>query len=614
MPFVCMTLMLTVVGAPSPWLILAWQLSILVLALLAMLMVPPVVILRTLYRELSGDGPPISVPFVVVGTPDNRPPQVSRLFLCMLQYRVLREGHRYERQVENAELLGGRWQSPGGPLTVTGSEDGDLELDQRWENGADELALVRQNEGRAAAVRLAYRLSVREFLPQILAFLLRRSGFVLVSHRQVVAKGPEFADLMLARSACAAILPPRTASFLSRLRTTWHWMRSNDEVLEVELAAQGIFPEPLEMDSPHLWARLGVSEFPWAHAVPGPCIVLVNSAIGMPEPITGYVPFPVPGPGPKGWSAAARRLGDLVAQQGLSPLHSLSKMGGSSFDIAASLLATGLAPLADVYGRFRNAASDVERLLTLFDAYEVLIKYSYFVLAGLGRDQVADTPEVPSRLVKPSLGHWTGALEAEVSRLTRRDAPLRDDPLVRFWNGRLHSVCRDLVDTCNGVGLSWRGGVLRSHLGWLKWLAWLRNSTKGHGGVTDAIAMPVWHDFHVAFVASVEAMKELTLDATLLVPNDTGEWVAKVGLRRGPFRGAPDESSALTHSDVAMDAAIEYQSVLYDISPYVAFCDATCLTFNDARGSCVNYVDYADGRIYQVDREIAVQADARESP
>ncbi|MRR13500.1 hypothetical protein EG835_13845, partial [bacterium] len=183
------------------------------------------------------------------------------------------------------------------------------------------------------------------------------------------------------------------------------------------------------------------------------------------------------------------------------------------FEVSRSLPARGLAPVADAYSRLRWAANDLERYLCLFDAFECLIRLSLFRLWIVpGEEQTAEEFRARAGLLeKPTMGLWLPPLRKAVKE-RRSSRGVTTAAIVSFWNGKVVDSQKDLVEAANGVGLSVGGEVPRTHLGFLDFLVRLRNETKGHGGISDRDARPLWEKLQETFLHACAQLAPLVLD------------------------------------------------------------------------------------------------------
>src|SRR5262249_11879798 len=141
------------------------------------------------------------------------------------------------------------------------------------------------------------------------------------------------------------------------------------------------------------------------------------------------------------------------------------------------------------------------------------------------------------------------------------------------------------------------GEMPRSHLGWLDWLVWLRNKTKGHGGLEEKACLLIWHDFHATFLQTVQYLSPLILESTLWTEDLKGAPVALRGWLRGPFRSSTlnvDPSSLAPHNNHTF---LIHGNSRIDLKPFVRCARAVCLTWNSGDVRRPEYIDYATGRV-----------------
>lgn len=296
-------------------------------------------------------------------------------------------------------------------------------------------------------------------------------------------------------------------------------------------------------------------------------------------------------------SRATPQVINLLANIALPLARSDRRLDPESRETVARLGADGLAPLADAYLRFRLSASAVERVLCLFDCFEVLIKYSVFALDAPGNGALVGA------LARPSLGIWTKVLREYING----KVPLEGDlarAIAEFWKQPLAGTPRELIDAVNGTGLSWPDSVPRSHLGWLNWLVWLRNTTKGHGGLEEKTCLPIWHGFHEALLDTVRQLSPLALESAIWSEDVTGKPVALQGWLRGPFRSSTldlDPESLAPHND---RPELIHGGVRIALEPFVRCEGNSCLTWNSGDLGRAEYIDYATGRLQKLSMTI----------
>lgn len=289
------------------------------------------------------------------------------------------------------------------------------------------------------------------------------------------------------------------------------------------------------------------------------------------------------------FSTATPRVVDVLAKCALPITRSDRRLRPELRETIAALGAEGLAPLADSYMRFRLSTSAVERVLGLFDCFEALIKYSVFALA------VPTGGALLEQLARPSLGTWVQLLRERLVMFPGQEESALRQALAGFWNGPLEAAPRELIEATNGAGMAWRDKVPRSHLAWLGWLVWLRNSTKGHGGMAESLCVPVWHDFHATFLTAVSRLAPLTLESSLWASTASDSPVEMRGWLRGPFRSSTLGSEP---SQQVSDACfLGYGDAAVDLSPLVRFEGNVCLTWNSGDSRRAQYIDYSSGRL-----------------
>jgi hypothetical protein len=301
------------------------------------------------------------------------------------------------------------------------------------------------------------------------------------------------------------------------------------------------------------------------------------------------------------------------------PLVESDRLLGVNLRSASALLAReGLPPIADVYLRFRLSSSNVERFLCLMDGFEALIKLSVFASLVLNDDSPQRRRTLVERIPAASMGQWCNILR---EALIEYRSSSRTRFLSDYWDEPLAEQPRNLIDTVNGVGLAWQGSVPRTHLQWLDWLTWLRNTTRGHGSVKESVIAPVWHPLHEAYLAAVQALQELTIEAQFVTGLNSDEPSEPLyGWRRGPFRSSdllhpnPGTSLSRTSTAVWQRVFLHSRGVNHPLDPFIWIRDRSCYVWNsmasreaaarDAQYTKVDCIDYATGRIARVDVEL----------
>lgn len=256
----------------------------------------------------------------------------------------------------------------------------------------------------------------------------------------------------------------------------------------------------------------------------------------------------------------------------------------------------GLQPLAGSYLRFRIAKSDVERLLCLLDCIEVLIKSSAISIIAnhWQKEQALSSSDIISKLKTPSLGDWTGLLRDMLDNDAENELVKQ---ISTFWTMPIrHEFHRQLITDVDGSGLSWKGEIPRSHIGWLDWFVWLRNVTRGHGVLGDKIASPIWESFHELFLAMAVGLKKLVFES-LTISQDNNKnksylqgWDRKRYLRQE--NGGDREASKIYLQTEENDRSSSI--MLYPLA--VAYKNSILL-WNRIKGECIEYIDYSSGQI-----------------
>lgn len=255
-------------------------------------------------------------------------------------------------------------------------------------------------------------------------------------------------------------------------------------------------------------------------------------------------------------------------------------------NMCAEIATVGLAPVADAYLRFRLAKSDIERFLCLLDCFEALIRMSALVLTDAGN--LSKREMMIQQLARPSLGDWTMLLSNEVRNPTTQPTELRDS-IRAAWKSSIPPSFKDFFDAVNGSGLSWKDIVPRSHLKWLEWLTWLRNSTRGHGVMDETGVGTTWQQAHATFLQMAADLHALTLDSSIVSGASVQAGWLKAGSR-------PKQSPA-SHVQTALDIGLVHHGEYYAMSPFIMMDDSACLVWNKAIKNGAVYIDYGNGRL-----------------
>jgi hypothetical protein len=292
---------------------------------------------------------------------------------------------------------------------------------------------------------------------------------------------------------------------------------------------------------------------------------------------------------------------DIVDNVTIPVARSDARLGSRLREGISAVATRGLAPLADCYLRFRLAESDVERFLGLIDCFEVLIKYSLLTLVSVEEQEPHDMSRrsIFKQLERPSMGTWIHLLR-EAKKKTAQQSTGLSSSITDVWNRSLEGAPRNLISTVNGAGLAWPGTVPRSHMEWLNWLVWLRNKTKGHGGVEESTCSAVWHDFHETFLQIALDLSDLTLNSTLWLKDTDGQSVPMEGWVRGHHRTSTLDIAPKRLQERAARPIIEYRDAQYPLAPFVMFEENSCLTWNSGDTEKAEYIDYATGKITEL--------------
>lgn len=333
-----------------------------------------------------------------------------------------------------------------------------------------------------------------------------------------------------------------------------------------------------------------------AHPCCGPVIVLVPTndlGTSMPDPprcegldVRRYT----------GAVDAAAPLADSLLATALPMARADLQIPTDLQTLPLSIARYGLAPVADAYLRVRLSASDVERYVTVFDCFEAVIRISLFAIAAQERSSEI-FQSLADNLRRPTLGQWAALLREYVNRWKPGHSEL-GDAVVEFWAGPLRNRIKELLELTAGSGVNWTGSVPRSHIQWLEWLTWLRNQTKGHGGLTEELASPIWERFHQAFLECVQSLGPLILDACLVDASAEPNEEIRGWLRAG--RRSNVEFSERNLSERTWMPLLEFHSEHYDLGRFVIGQRAHVLIWNKGEAASAEYLDYTTGRLVRV--------------
>ena len=290
------------------------------------------------------------------------------------------------------------------------------------------------------------------------------------------------------------------------------------------------------------------------------------------------------------------------------PLRQLdSALGPELARLIHKLAESGLAPLADAYLRFRLSSSDVERFFCLLDCFEVLIKYSVFVLGG-GEPEFAT-----KRRSIATLGTWktwlvqylnsnnsTTSGSSAGSDVSSHDRRSFEGELCAAWRrGVTEHVC-DLTSALQRASII--DEVQIGSATWSSWLSWLvefRNVTKGHGGVDEKAVKPWLHLFHAVLIDLISALCVLTLDTYLVGICHDGTEVQLRGWLRGKRRSSTLLSKTPLRSvTVNEELRAEGFATAYPVHGSVVVSRNSVLTWHSRTKEQVDtYVDYLTGSV-----------------
>ncbi len=184
-----------------------------------------------------------------------------------------------------------------------------------------------------------------------------------------------------------------------------------------------------------------------------------------------------------------------------------------------------LVPIADCYLRFRLSRSDVERFLSLMDAFECFTKLSFLILFTIADkadsvdEPVGRLPDFAKQLEKGMLafGAWHRLLSALAASQLERNASDDAELLRCFWRSNLASAQATLV-TRIATKNSWGLKCLDPHatqLDWINWIRELRNATKGHGVLQDQTVRDILHPLHECLLFAISELRDILLSSRL---------------------------------------------------------------------------------------------------
>lgn len=579
---------------------LIWLWSLIGISCFLYLSYPPAHVLKKMHSAfICQDTPHVIIPYLILGVPQDNKPKVSLTFISMLNFRVLREGIRYfgirerVRNLKNMESMN---------VTLSSSFMNDPRI-RTFSEKTDELIKEKKNRSFWYCASLMREYFFSHFFGALLDHTLAiKVNYVIVTSSQLMNKSLEFSRYCEQFAAGSITITGDNPSAIEQFNTLKAIYYGADDLKEIEKMAceRGLTDTQLESRDPRLWARLGVTDHPWAHSIPGPWYILLRTSTGVPDTLSGYVPVSVLGM--RTWRSSIQRVNDLVSQQAIPTANSMANAEGKLKKIPYLIAHKGLAPIADAYMRFRHSTSAVERFLNLFDCFEVLIKFSYFTFISITGRIKAFSGSIPEQLKRPTLGHWVVLLQHELKLYDSNSTKgIINDFLINYWNSFLGDAPKSFIEAANGVGLAEQIEVPRTHLNWLSWLVALRNKTKGHGGTTESMALPLWHGFHVAFLDMVEGLKAIVLESELFTAENDGSHTVMNGWIRGPFRSFPPPRDTTSEQLLLRWAKLSFQNSIYDLTPFVCFENHQCLTWNGSPKSRIaEYTEYSTGRISRV--------------
>ena len=225
------------------------------------------------------------------------------------------------------------------------------------------------------------------------------------------------------------------------------------------------------------------------------------------------------------WPSLGRSLNDAVApvlQRIANNCVPMARADSSLDDLAREVSRRlgryALPPIADAYLKVRLAQSDVERLNSLLDAIEALVRFAAVALLveHWSQGSLINKPELNTRRVQPlTFGGWQHVLSLALS-----DSPtpsLMGTEVRRFFHSDITPCQLQLKESVAAAGLGPSEVPFSSQSQWVKWIVWLRNMTKGHGPVDENLAGRLWEDLHTGILAMAAGLDYLVTKSALVV-------------------------------------------------------------------------------------------------
>ena len=265
--------------------------------------------------------------------------------------------------------------------------------------------------------------------------------------------------------------------------------------------------------------------------------------------------------------------------------------------VARHLATHGLAPLADCYLRVRLSGSDLERLVSLVDSIECIIRLS--TIALLVDCWAADHAFQSKKLDGSALtvGGWV--------RLLRE--LLRVDPQGKELSPAIHEAWRSPVSLSQegvlklvqdaGMEVELPAGSSVSQIGWLEWFIRFRNVARGHGAVEEKVAARLWNGLHGVFLEMSEGLRALALESRLERIDQEGNRVQFAGWFRNGTR--PSSGRIKPQEDTQAKAFLRTSSGrALSLYPFVILRNEEVLTWDGVGGSqrSTGYLNHRTGK------------------
>ncbi len=337
------------------------------------------------------------------------------------------------------------------------------------------------------------------------------------------------------------------------------------------------------------------------HATPVPTVLvhveLVDLFSGLDVSDQTDVGYLIASVAPRRQSQLVPQIADVVASRGVALVAIDEDLGTDFRPLLGSLATASLAPLADAYLRLRNSDSFVERFLCVIDCFDILVRFSWLVLAmeSAGGGRLPEEAMFRRLSSRPTLGRWLLLLRQD---LQRKPVSALGVCLARFWHGAASRESRRLRTRAEVVGAVGAGEVRGSNLEFLQWILDLRNATRGHGGVVEHRCRSMFGAAHGALMDSVLGLRELCIDAYLEVPVGGRQLSMRGWLRGGRRATREGHTEEVTDCDFRT-AVLRYGEDGYDLGPFAGFVGSRCLTWNDGTAGERRYIDHSTGSLVE---------------